>query len=139
MLIIGDTQIASITIYSDRNHWVVKASLVQVQILNRCRKGMPVFLLIAQTPAAGHVESLCHQPMDQIITNLLASLDARTLVFMVRRIFYRNVIDSKDSEGWNTVFFENLILIVTKNENKIRLEFIDARTGLSIGRLQYSL
>src|SRR4029434_3402234 len=111
MLISGYTQITPITIYSQRNNWVVKASLVQVQVLKRCRKGMPVFLLIAQTPAAGHVESLCHQPMEQIITNLLASLDARTVVFSVRRIFYRNVIDSKDSEGWNTVFFENLILI----------------------------
>ena len=96
---------------------------------------MPVVLLIAQTPAAGHVASLCHQPTDQIITNLLASLDARTLVFMVRRIFYWNVIDSKDGEGWNTVFLENLILVVTKNENKIRFEFIDALTRLSIGRL----
>src|ERR1700746_982742 len=135
MLIIGYTQIAPITIYSQRNNCVVKASLVQVQVLNRCRKGMPVLLLIAQTPAAGHVESLFHQPMDQIITDLLTSLDARTLVFVVRRIFYWNVIDSKDSEGWNTVFFENLILIVTENENKIWLEFIDALTGLSIGRL----
>src|SRR2546423_15356393 len=112
MLIIGNTQITPITIYSQRNNWVVKASLVQVQVLNRCRKGMPVVLLIAQTPAAGYVESLCHQPMDQIITNLLTSLnghiDARTLVVRVRRIFYWNVIDSKDSEGWNTVFFENL-------------------------------
>jgi len=68
--------------------------------------------------------------MDQIITDLLTSLDARTRVFRVRRIFYLNVIDSKDSEGWNTVFFENLILVVTKNENKIWLEFIDALTGL---------
>src|SRR6201981_1234672 len=118
MLIIGDTQITPITIYSHRNNGVVKASLVQVQVLKRCRKGMPVFLLIAQTPAAGHVESLGHQPMDQIIANLLTSLNgqigARTLVFLVRRIFYWNVIDSKNSEGWNTVFFENLILIVTK-------------------------
>src|SRR5258705_8103659 len=135
MLIIGDAQIAPITIYSHRNHRVVKASRVEVQVLNRCREGMPVVLLIAQTPAAGHVESLCHQPMDQIITDLLASLDARPLVFLVRQIFYWNVIDSKDCEGWNTVFFENLILIVTENENKIRLEFIDALTGLSIGRL----
>src|SRR4029434_5312271 len=135
MLLIGDAQIAAITIHGHRNHWVVKASLVQVQVLNRCRKGMPVVLLIAQTPAAGHVESFCHQPTDQIITNLLTSLDARTLVFMVRRIFYWNVIDSKDSEGWNTVFFENLILVVTKNENKIWLEFIDALTRLAIGRL----
>src|SRR5207249_10614252 len=139
ILIIGDTQIAPITIYGHRNNRVVKASLVQVQVLNRCRKGMPVVLLIAQTPAAGHVEALCHQPTDQIITNLLTSLDARTLVFLVRRIFYWNVIDGKDREGWNTVFFENLILVVTKNENKIRLEFIDAFTRLAVGRLQYSL
>src|SRR2546429_9330130 len=135
MLIVGDTQIASITIYSQRNNWIVKASLVQVQVLNRCRKGMPIVLLMAQTPAAGHVESLCHQPTGQIITNLFTSLDARTLAFLVRRIFCWNVIDSKDSEGWNTVFFENLILVVTKNDNKIRLEFIDALTGFSIGRL----
>src|SRR5438477_3550162 len=109
------TQIAPIRIYGQRNNWVVKASLVQVQVLNRCRKGMPVVLSIAQTPAAGHVESLCHQPTDQIITNLLTSpdtaIDARTLAFRVRRIFYWNVIDSKDSKGWNAVFFENLILV----------------------------
>src|SRR5262249_1825779 len=107
----------------------------QVQVLNRCRKGMPVVLLIAQTPAAGHVESLCHQPTGQIITNLLTSLDASTLVFIVRRIFYWNVIDGIDSEWWNTVLFENLILVCTENENKIWLEFIDALTRLSIGRL----
>src|SRR5689334_20106676 len=116
MLIIGDTQITPITIYSQRNDRVVKASLVQIQVLKRCCKGMPVFFLIAQTPAAGHIESLCDQSMDQIITTLLtspdASIGARALVLVVRRIFYWKIVDSKDSEGRNTVFFENLILVV---------------------------